>query len=69
MYEAGSFAATQVGFDEAAARHEASRCFRCDAVYRCGTVDVVKGRGPERSAPQLTASTEAIPVNASEVQP
>jgi NADPH-dependent glutamate synthase beta subunit-like oxidoreductase/NAD-dependent dihydropyrimidine dehydrogenase PreA subunit len=34
------------GFDEAAARAEAARCFRCDAVYRCPTVEVVAGRGP-----------------------
>ncbi|MFI5254039.1 MAG: FAD-dependent oxidoreductase [Candidatus Limnocylindrales bacterium] len=40
------FAATQVGFDEAAARSEASRCFRCDAVYGCPTVSVKAGRGP-----------------------
>ncbi len=51
MYEPGSFTATQVGFDETAARHEASRCFRCDAVYRAAEVDVVDGRGPGRSGP------------------
>jgi NADPH-dependent glutamate synthase beta subunit-like oxidoreductase/Pyruvate/2-oxoacid:ferredoxin oxidoreductase delta subunit len=34
------------GFDEAAARAEASRCFRCDAIYSCPTVAVTAGRGP-----------------------
>jgi NADPH-dependent glutamate synthase beta subunit-like oxidoreductase/Pyruvate/2-oxoacid:ferredoxin oxidoreductase delta subunit len=48
MYEPGSFAAGQVGFDEATARSEASRCFRCDAVYGCGTVEVTAGRGPRQ---------------------
>jgi NADH-quinone oxidoreductase subunit F len=40
------FGATQVGFDEATARAEAARCFRCDAVYGCPTVSVTAGRGP-----------------------
>jgi len=34
------------GFSEAQARSEAARCFRCDAVYSCATVEVVAGRGP-----------------------
>jgi NADPH-dependent glutamate synthase beta subunit-like oxidoreductase/NAD-dependent dihydropyrimidine dehydrogenase PreA subunit len=34
------------GFSEAQARSEAARCFRCDAVYTCSTVEVVAGRGP-----------------------
>ncbi len=56
MYQAGSFKAGQVGFDEAQARAEASRCFRCDAVYGCGTVQVVAGRGPrEERAPAASA--------------
>jgi NADPH-dependent glutamate synthase beta subunit-like oxidoreductase/NAD-dependent dihydropyrimidine dehydrogenase PreA subunit len=46
MFTPGSFRAAQQGFDEAAARAEASRCFRCDAVYGCGTVSVRAGRGP-----------------------
>ncbi len=41
------FAATAVGFEEAVARSEASRCFRCDAVYTCGQVGLVGGRGPD----------------------
>jgi NADPH-dependent glutamate synthase beta subunit-like oxidoreductase/Pyruvate/2-oxoacid:ferredoxin oxidoreductase delta subunit len=45
----GSFKATQDGFDEAAAKAEASRCFRCDAVYGCPTVRVAAGRGPADS--------------------
>jgi NADPH-dependent glutamate synthase beta subunit-like oxidoreductase/Pyruvate/2-oxoacid:ferredoxin oxidoreductase delta subunit len=34
------------GFGEAEARAEASRCFRCDAIYSCPTVEVLAGRGP-----------------------
>ena len=41
-----SFAATAPGFTEAAAHAEASRCFRCDAVYGCPSVSVQAGRGP-----------------------
>jgi NADH-quinone oxidoreductase subunit F len=56
VVQPGSFAATQVGFDEATARAEADRCFRCDAVYRGPRVDVLAGRGPgvvsTLSAPQ-----------------
>ena len=44
MIEPGSFAATQVGFDEATAQAEAGRCFRCDAVYG----------GPRRRRPGRT---------------
>jgi NADPH-dependent glutamate synthase beta subunit-like oxidoreductase/NAD-dependent dihydropyrimidine dehydrogenase PreA subunit len=47
MIQAGSFEATQVGFDEATARAEAGRCFRCDAVYSGPVVDVTAGRGPD----------------------
>jgi len=50
LYEPGSFRATQLGFDEPAARTEAGRCFRCDAVYRCGAVEVTAGRGPRAAA-------------------
>jgi NADPH-dependent glutamate synthase beta subunit-like oxidoreductase/Pyruvate/2-oxoacid:ferredoxin oxidoreductase delta subunit len=45
-YEPGSFAATQPSLAPAAAKSEASRCFRCDAVYRCEQVNVQSGRGP-----------------------
>ncbi len=45
-YVPGSFTANEPGFEEIAARAEASRCFRCDAVYSCGVVQVVSGRGP-----------------------
>ncbi len=47
MYQPGSFAANQAGFDEGMARAEASRCFRCDAVYGCPVVEVATGRGPD----------------------
>ena len=49
VVDTGTFAATQQGFEEAAARSEASRCFRCDAVYGCPSVSVVAGRGPADS--------------------
>ncbi len=49
VVETGNFKATQAGFDEKAARAEASRCFRCDAVYGCPTVSVLAGRGPADS--------------------
>jgi NADPH-dependent glutamate synthase beta subunit-like oxidoreductase len=45
----GNFKATQEGFAEQAARAEASRCFRCDAVYGCPSVSVLAGRGPADS--------------------
>jgi len=59
-YVPGSFAATQQGFGEEAARREASRCFRCDAVYRCSTVSVVAGRGRPH-AHQSAEASAAIP--------
>jgi NADPH-dependent glutamate synthase beta subunit-like oxidoreductase/Pyruvate/2-oxoacid:ferredoxin oxidoreductase delta subunit len=49
VVDTGNFKAHQVGFDEAAARAEASRCFRCDAVYGCPSVSVKAGRGPADS--------------------
>lgn len=61
VYEPGSFRATQLGFDEARARAEAGRCFRCDAVYRCGVVDVVAGRGPRDAAAAGPPGTTATP--------
>jgi hypothetical protein len=45
-YKPGSFAATQPSLEPAAAKAEATRCFRCDAVYRCESVYVQSGRGP-----------------------
>jgi hypothetical protein len=51
MIQAGSFAATQVGFDVTTARAEADRCFRCDALYTGPTVEVRAGRGPDTPAP------------------
>ncbi len=46
VYQPGSFTANQSGFETATARAEAARCFRCDAVYSCPSVEVVSGRGP-----------------------
>jgi NADPH-dependent glutamate synthase beta subunit-like oxidoreductase/Pyruvate/2-oxoacid:ferredoxin oxidoreductase delta subunit len=34
------------GLAQAEAHAEASRCFRCDAIYACPTVEVTAGRGP-----------------------
>ncbi|MGA3056749.1 MAG: FAD-dependent oxidoreductase [Candidatus Limnocylindrales bacterium] len=50
-YQPGSFAATQPGLETAAAVAEATRCFRCDAVYRCEQVHVQSGRGPRDGGP------------------
>lgn len=46
-----SFEANHPGLDEASARAEASRCFRCDAVVGCPAVSVTAGRGPGRGVP------------------
>ena len=51
VVQLGTFAATQAGFAENVARSEASRCFRCDAVYGCPSVTVMAGRGPARERP------------------
>jgi NADPH-dependent glutamate synthase beta subunit-like oxidoreductase/NAD-dependent dihydropyrimidine dehydrogenase PreA subunit len=56
-YVAGSFSATEPGFEESQARAEASRCFRCDAVYSCGVVQVVSGRGPGDARPVVVPPT------------
>jgi NADPH-dependent glutamate synthase beta subunit-like oxidoreductase/NAD-dependent dihydropyrimidine dehydrogenase PreA subunit len=59
-YQAGSFEPTQIGFDDATARAEASRCFRCDAVYGCPVVEVRAGRGrPHASASTIPATGPA----------
>jgi len=55
---ARSFAATQEGFPTAVAVAEASRCFRCDALAGCQTVEVLAGRGPA-DRPALVAMTPA----------
>ncbi|HYM82769.1 MAG TPA: FAD-dependent oxidoreductase [Candidatus Dormibacteraeota bacterium] len=49
VYQPGSFEAAQQGFDAPTALAEAARCFRCDAVAACPSVDVIAGRGPERA--------------------
>jgi NADH-quinone oxidoreductase subunit F len=61
-YKPGSFAATQPSLEPAAARSEASRCFRCDAVYRCEEVHVQSGRGP-RDGPRAPAREPAPPLS------
>jgi len=60
MFEPGSFRANQAGFDEDTARSEASRCFRCDAVYGCPAVDVKAGRGPRDRHAHTEATGEAV---------
>jgi NADPH-dependent glutamate synthase beta subunit-like oxidoreductase/NAD-dependent dihydropyrimidine dehydrogenase PreA subunit len=63
MFDPGSFAATQVGFDPAMAKAEAGRCFRCDAVYGCSTMHVTGGRGPgDRPEPTGTERSNVIPL-------
>jgi NADPH-dependent glutamate synthase beta subunit-like oxidoreductase/NAD-dependent dihydropyrimidine dehydrogenase PreA subunit len=61
-YKPGSFAATQPSLEPAAAQAEATRCLRCDAVYRCQQVHVQSGRGP-RDGPDATATKPAPAVN------
>ena len=41
-----SFRTAQQGFGEKEARAEANRCFRCDAIAGCPSVEVTAGRGP-----------------------
>ncbi len=64
----GSFEPTQLPLAEGAARAVASRCFRCDAIYRCQQVHVRAGRGPraeERAvAPQPPAVASQTAVSA-----
>ena len=64
VYQPGSFTANQSGFDESTARTEASRCFRCDAVYRCNTVHVINGRGPGREAAPARTEVNGAPASA-----
>jgi len=59
VVERASFAASQAGLDEAAARGEAARCFRCDAVYGCPSVSVLAGRGPNDNVAPAPIPEEA----------
>ncbi len=67
VLDAVSFAPTQAGFEPAVARAEASRCFRCDAVYACSSMHVTGGRGPEDRPP--TRIERPGPTPASHEQP
>jgi len=71
VVDTGSFRATQPGFDQATARAEASRCFRCDAVYGCPAVSVVAGRGPadSRTGPPAHAHTPLPATSAAHATP
>ncbi|HET9681273.1 MAG TPA: FAD-dependent oxidoreductase, partial [Candidatus Limnocylindrales bacterium] len=65
VLDPATLATQHPGFDEAAARAEASRCFRCDAIYACPTVAVTAGRGPADGHqagrhPAPTAATSPI---------
>jgi NADPH-dependent glutamate synthase beta subunit-like oxidoreductase/Pyruvate/2-oxoacid:ferredoxin oxidoreductase delta subunit len=49
-----TFGARQEGFSPTVAVSEASRCFRCDALAGCPTVEVIAGRGPaDRVVPAM----------------
>ncbi|HEY3335969.1 MAG TPA: FAD-dependent oxidoreductase [Candidatus Limnocylindrales bacterium] len=65
VVDIGSFAATERGFSDAEAHREASRCFRCDAVYGCSTVGVIAGRGPANAPASPNASPIPVPAAAS----
>ncbi len=56
-YTPGSFTPTQPSLQVAAARTEAARCFRCDAIYRCESVQVQSGRGPRDGPGQIPGQT------------
>ncbi|MHB8674081.1 MAG: FAD-dependent oxidoreductase [Candidatus Limnocylindrales bacterium] len=58
-----TFRANQLGFDEATARHEAARCFRCDVIAGCPTVTVIAGRGP-RPDMAVTMGQGGAPIGA-----
>jgi len=59
-----SFTASHPGFDEAQARAEASRCFRCDAVVACATVTVSAGRNPAHAPVAAAAAHPTHPAPA-----
>jgi NADH-quinone oxidoreductase subunit F len=59
MLDAATLRTHAPGLDEDAARAEASRCFRCDAIYACPTVEVIAGRGPTDGPGRPTAMQQA----------
>ena len=61
VVDAASFKANQAGFGDSEARGEASRCFRCDAVYGCTTVHVAAGRGPADGPDRVHPAASPIP--------
>ncbi len=62
MAAAGAFPGAGPGFSEGAARAEATRCFRCDAVYGCPSVAVRAGRGPTDRPAVTTPAFAAVHV-------
>jgi heterodisulfide reductase subunit A-like polyferredoxin len=69
VVDIGSFSATALGYTGADAHAEAGRCFRCDAVYGCPSVQAVAGRGPAdgRQAPGI--ETMSVPAAVPADQP
>ena len=61
-YQPGSFTPTQPSLEVEAARNEATRCFRCDAIYRCDTVHVQSGRGPRDGPGDRPGSRQTPPI-------
>ncbi|HEX7950774.1 MAG TPA: FAD-dependent oxidoreductase [Candidatus Limnocylindrales bacterium] len=62
VLDAATLATHHPGFDEAAARAEAARCFRCDAIYACPTVEVVAGRGPADGPGRQPPAAPTFPI-------
>jgi len=61
-YQPGSFTPTQPSLEVAAAKNEATRCFRCDAIYRCDTVHVQSGRGPRDGPGDRPGARQTPPI-------
>jgi NADPH-dependent glutamate synthase beta subunit-like oxidoreductase/Pyruvate/2-oxoacid:ferredoxin oxidoreductase delta subunit len=69
VVDLGSFAASARGFTPDEAHAEASRCFRCDAVYGCPSVKVLAGRGPAHGADTAEPVRDPIPAAGAAGQP
>jgi NADPH-dependent glutamate synthase beta subunit-like oxidoreductase len=69
VVQISTFTANQAGFDEVTAQSEASRCFRCDAVYGCPSVSVVAGRGPADSRHPAAPGGRPVAPNPSATTP
>lgn len=69
IVDIGSFSATAPGFTTTAAHAEAGRCFRCDAVYGCPSVQVVAGRGPADTRDASAGDSVPVPAGSPADQP